>query len=125
MWILVRIVQFGWDCENLSRTVNHLLYCMRSFHLKAAHVSNSASKSQLLLLQTKFFWFSQNFILVQQKCDTKCKRWEEVGEVEDTLKIDIFLKFEIFLKFDFFLKFDIFIKFDMFVKFEIWYFYQK
>ena len=76
-------------------------------------------------LNSVFFWFSQNFILVQQKCDTKCKQWEEVGEVEVTLKIDIFLKFEIFLKFDFFLKFDIFIKFDMFVKFEIWYFYQK
>ena len=90
---------------------------MRSFHLEAAHVSNSASKSQLLLLESKLFWFSQNFILVQQKCDTKCKQWEEVGEVEDTLKIDIFLKFEIFLKFDFFLKFDIFIKFDFFVKF--------
>ena len=41
------IVHFSRDCENLSFTVNHLLYCMRSFHLEAAHVSNSATKSQL------------------------------------------------------------------------------
>ena len=49
-----QIVHFSRDCENLSFTVNHLLYCMRSFHLEAAHVSNSASKSQLLLFQSKF-----------------------------------------------------------------------
>ena len=65
-----------------------------------------------------FFWFSQNFILVQQKYDTKYKRWEEVGEVGATLKVDIFLKFEIFLNFYFFHKFDIFTKFDIFVKFD-------
>ena len=69
-----------------------------SLHL--AHVSNSASKSQLFLFQSPvcFLLISQNFLLVQQKCDTKCKEWEAVGEVEATFMIWLFSHFWDFLQ---------------------------
>ena len=76
----------------LSSTFIHfhpLFELNEKFHLEAAHVSNSGSKSQLLLFQSPvcFLLISQNFLSVQQKCDTKCKEWEEVGEVEATFMI--------------------------------------
>ena len=78
--------------HSLSSTFIHfhpLCELNEKFHLESAHVSNSASKSQLIFFQTPvcFLLISQNFLSVQQKCDTKYKEWEEVGEVEATFMI--------------------------------------
>ena len=86
---------------------------MKCFHLEAADVANSASKSELLLFHGKVcsLLVCQNFFLVQKNMRYHIKRMGGGGG-----NIDIFVKFDIFVEFDIFVKFDYFVKFDFLSK---------
>ena len=81
MWNLVEIIILdkNWKAADVAK-------------LRVQITTVTISKSSLFIL------VSQNFFLVQKKWDTKSKGWEELGEVEDVIKVYIFLNFDILLK---------------------------
>ena len=79
---------------------------MKCFHLEAADVANSASKSELLLFHGKVcsLLVCQNFFLVQKKMRYHIQSMGGGGGGGEN--VDIFVKFDFFVKFDYFVKFD-------------------
>ena len=77
---------------------------MKCFHLEAADVANSASKSELLLFHGKVcsLLVCQNFFLVQKNMRYHIQRMGGGGGGGGN--IDIFVKFGYFVKFDFLFK---------------------